>query len=332
MTTAPVVEVAAPQLPDRRGWLIAFGILEIAIAFVLLGMIGLMLLGVAMAGRLPNQPPPSFRMMLQSVSIYALGCVFFVVMGIGSIQARRWARSLMVAVSWIWMLTGAVGTLIAAYVMPGVMKAAPGPAAPHGVMVAIIVVMLVFMTFALVALPLIMLLFYRSAGVKATCGRLDPVPRWTDGIPLPVLVLVVMLAYGSLSFAVMAFSMPMFGFFGRYVTGIPGTLACLALAALWGYLTWSNSRLRLSAWWTTLVAQLLVAASAILTFVSADASQSYAAMGLDAAQSAQSAAILNHPGFLGGMIAISLAFTVYVICLRRYYRPASTATDFTGQA
>jgi hypothetical protein len=73
--------------------------------------------------------------------------------------------------------------------------------------------------------------------------------------------MVAMLAYGSVTFAVMAFSIPMFGFFGKFVTGIPGTILCLAFAALWGYLTWSNSRLHLSAWWTTLVAQLLLALS-----------------------------------------------------------------------
>ncbi|HYH00072.1 MAG TPA: hypothetical protein VD837_13135 [Terriglobales bacterium] len=327
MTTPPVVDVAAPHLPDRRGWLIAFGILEILIAFALLGMIGLMLLGVLMAGRLPNQPPPSFRMMLQSVSIYALGCVFFVVMGIGSLQARRWARSLMVAVSWLWLLAGTVGTLIAAYIMPGVMKAAPGTPAPQGVIIVMVVVMLVFMSVALIALPLISLLFYRSAAVKATCERLDPVPRWTDRIPLPVLVLVVMLAYGSITFAVMAFSMPMIGVFGQFVSGVAGTILCLALAALWGYLSWRNSRLELSAWWGTIFAQILIAASSILTFARADASQTYAAMGLSVAQSVQSAAILKHPAFLGGMIAISLAFTVYVVCLRKYYQPAIREAD-----
>jgi hypothetical protein len=54
-------------------------------------------------------------------------------------------------------------------------------------MTAVIAIAFVFNGVVFVLLPAIWTYFYRSPHVKATCEARDPVARWTDACPLPVL-------------------------------------------------------------------------------------------------------------------------------------------------
>ncbi len=320
MTTPPVdyyPSATAPQYPDRSPWLIAFGVLQLLIALGTLGLIALMFLGMLVSSRVPNQPAMSLRILLQAVGVYGFACVFFVVMGIGSIQARRWARALMLACSWLWLIGGALGTLMYAFILPKALNRAGSM--PHGVLVAFIIGMMLFMSFIFVVLPLAMLLFYRLPSVKATCERRDTVPRWTDRLPIPVLVLFVILAAGAPSFLVMAFTMPMVAAFGRFVTGWPGTLACVLLAGLWTYMAWGTYRLRLSSWWTTIITFGVISVSSGITFVKDDVTRIYAQMGIPPAQSALSAQLMRSPVYIGLIMAACAAFIIFMIFLRKYF-------------
>jgi MFS family permease len=323
MSTPPFERYpAAPQYPDRSGWLTAFGIFQIVIACVIVGFIGILLLSLLISSKVPNQPATPWRIMMQVVVGYAGACVFFVVMGIGSIQARRWARSLMLAVSWLWFLGGAVGTLMYAFMLPRMFKQTPGTQLPENVVLIMTVVMLIFMFAIFIVLPFVMLMFYRAPSVKATCERRDPMPRWTDCLPLPMLVLFVMLATGTVSFFLMAFTMPYVAFFGRFITGWIGTVACIVLSGWWAYLSWGAYRLRISAWWATLISMIVVSLSGSFTFLRGDAAKMYTEMGMPAAQSAMSAAMLRSPVFVGMMMSGIIAFIVFLMFLRKYYAPA----------
>jgi MFS family permease len=320
MTTPPVdyyPPATSPQYPDRRPWLIAFGVLQLLIALAALGMIGLMFLSMLLANRVPNQPAMPWRILLQAVVTYGIACVFFVVMGIGSIQARRWARSLMLAISWLWLIGGALGTLIYAFVLPKTLSHAGQM--PHAVVIAVVVVMLLFFSLILVALPLAMLIFYRLPSVKATCDRRDPVTRWTDCIPIPVLVLFVMLATGTASYFVMAFTMPMVAVFGKFVMGWAARFLCLLLCAWWAYLAWGTYRLRLSSWWATILSLSIISLSSAITFMKGDATKMYASMGMPSAQSALSAQLLRSPVFVLLMVGSCLVFIAFLLFLRKYF-------------
>lgn len=329
MTTLPVQTYSTattPPYPDRSGWLTAFGIFQLVIAFAILGMIGLMFLGLLISSKAANQTVTPWRVMMQAVAVYGLAAVFFVVMGVGTIQAKRWARSLMLAVSWIWLVSGAIGTLMYAFMLPRIMKHSGGPDVPEGVTIVITVVMICFMFVIFIVLPLVMLLFYRAPSVKATCERRDPVARWTDRLPLPVLALFIMLVAGAVSFFMLALTMPYIALFGRFVTGWAGTLACLALAGWWAYLSWGTYRLRIGAWWATIISITLLSVSSAYTFLRGDAAKLYSQMGFPEPQSAQSAAMLQNPVFVGLMGLGMLAFIVFLAYLRKYY-PSETATE-----
>jgi hypothetical protein len=323
VTTPPVDGFSnVPQYPDRSGWLTAFGTLQLVIACAIIGFMGLLGLSLLVAPKAPNGPAMPWRMMMQMVTFYSGACVFFVVMGIGSIQARRWARSLMLAVSWLWFVVGAAGVLVYAFMLPRIFKQTPGPQLPESVLLIITALILTFMIFVFVVLPFVMLMFYRAPSVKATCERRDLVPRWTDHLPLPMLMLFVMLATGTVSFFIMAFTMPYLALFGRFITGWIGTVACLVLAGWWAYLSWGTYRLRISSWWGTLISMTVFSLSASFTFLRGDATRMYTEMGIPAGQSAVSAAMLRSPVFLGIMMTGFVAYIVFLLFLRKYYATA----------
>src|SRR5690348_5365557 len=178
--------------------------------------------------------------------LYGGLAVALVWLGIGSMMARRWARALLLIFSWSWLIGGLFGSVSAAFVMPQVLSqqsAANGssgnPAMPPVPIGAIMVIMLVFMGTFFGLLPAIWIYFYKSPHVKATCVARDPVTRWTDACPLPVLAASLWLLVGVPMLLLMPVSahgvMP---FFGMFLAGLPGSLLCLAVAALFAYAAW----------------------------------------------------------------------------------------------
>lgn len=321
MTTPPVVApptVVAPQEPDRSGWLIGFGIFELLIACMIFGVLAILLLSLLITTRIPNHQAMPIRMVIQAVMTYVGIFAFFIVMGIGSIKARRWARSLMVAVSWLWLIGGVFGILMYAYMLPRALRQT-GPELPQSVALIMTVIMLVFMFGALVLLPGIMLIFYRSQSVKATCERVDTATRWTDHFAEPMLILFVMFVTGAASFFVIAFTMPYLTLFGRFITGLPASIGCLALSGLWVFLAYGTYHRKMSAWWTAVIAMCILGVSAVPTFLRGDATKMYVQMGMPAQQSAVSAALIQSPVMIGLMVGIMIAFLGYLIYVRKYF-------------
>ena len=74
--------------------------------------------------------------------------------------------------------------------------AAGQPQLPPVAKLMIVLIPFLMMGFVFVLLPIAWVLFYRSRHVQATCEARDPVARWTDACPLPVLALRVCLKKG----------------------------------------------------------------------------------------------------------------------------------------
>src|SRR5258708_33744181 len=92
--------------------------------------------------------------------------------------------------------------------------------------------MVVAMFVIYVVIPGAMVLFSRSTHVKLPCEARDPVPRWTDRCPLPVLAVVLIQAFGAVGMLLM---LPVYGrafpLFGLIITGLPAVAMSLAFAA-----------------------------------------------------------------------------------------------------
>jgi len=224
-------------------------------------------------------PPMNAGSMFFSVLIYGLLAAFFITMGIGSIRARRWARALMLVVSWLWLVVG-IGSVIAMVFLFGHMfdKMAAGGQMPQAAIAIVKIVTTVFMTLFYIILPAIFVFFYRSPHVKATCEQLDPVPRWTDRCPLPVLALVLMFGYAACCMPAMGFYNWAIPCFGRIITGAPGAAMVVVFAAVWGWMAWAASRQKIEAWWAAILITCFWAASACTTFARVNIMDFYAQM------------------------------------------------------
>ena len=97
--------VAASEPADHRTGLVLFGILDLL--FAVLFLIRALVYGlVALTGTNPR-PEAVFPGELAVWTLVALAItVFFGALGIGSIAGRRWARSLSLAFSSLWLAFG----------------------------------------------------------------------------------------------------------------------------------------------------------------------------------------------------------------------------------
>jgi hypothetical protein len=328
------VETTAPVHKDRSTGLMIFGILTVLLGCLAGLLVLLMLSGQAMAAK-TTQAPANFATILPAISVYGVLAVALVWLGIGSIQARRWARALLLIFSWSWLVLGVFMLIFMGFFMPKVLaniqSTAPNqPAMPPGTISVVMAFMFVFFGIFFVLLPAVWTFFYGNRHVKATCETRDGVIRWTDACPLPVLGLCLWLMFS----APMMLLMPVTGhvvmpFFGMFLTGLPGALFCLAMAALWSYAAWLIYHLKPQGWWLILIAMIVFMASGLATFAQHDMLEMYQLMGYPQAQidQIQKMGLLtgNHLSWL--MTFSVLPFVVYLIFIKKYFRGNTQPTQ-----
>ena len=305
-----------------------FGIGEILMGGLCLLMAPLALVGQVMAAKVTGESP-NFRMAAPSVLFYLGLGVVFIWLGIGSLKARRWARALSLVLAWSWLLMGLASVLMMVWIFPEILRTGGGGGQaqiPPAAQVVAMTFAFGFLGIFFVLIPGAMAFFYRSPHVKATVEAMDPVPRWTDACPLPVLAVVLWCMFS----AVTMLSMPIgyngaIPLFGKVITGLPGMLIYALFAAVLGYVAWGLYRLRSQAWWVLFIAMLLLAISNAITFAKVDLVAIYAQMGFPQQQVEQ----IEKMNLFGKtqMIIWTTAFMIpilgYLLFIRKYLRRTS---------
>jgi hypothetical protein len=320
----------APDYKDRSTGLVIYGIVEIVLGALAALMIPMMLLGALFSRKMAGGAMP-IGTYVSGICSYSFAAAGLVTLGIGSIRARRWAWAINLILSWFWLIVGVVATAAMTIFMPSVFAAAFRQAAeqtpnaspmPAGVAAVILTVVIVFLAVFLVAVPIAFLLFFRRQDVEETCKRRDPVERWTDRCPLPVLAVSLLCGFGAVYSLLLAVTTPFMPFFGRYLTGWAGGAALVIVAGIDGFVAFSLYRLRLAGWWIAVAGLGLRVISSALTFRHTDLLQLYAKMGWSETQLQQMSA---NPALRSGSMMLwwSLAFTVgflgYLIWIKRYF-------------
>jgi hypothetical protein len=319
---SPVLSNSA--FKDRRGGLIGFGIGLMIIGCFCALFVPLMLAGQAMTARTTGAAA-DYRTIIPVVMVYGVLAVVFIWLGIGSIKARRWARALALILGWAWLGIGIVSVGFMAVLMPKILASQPPTGQPLSAEAQFVatIVAVGFMSLFFVVLPGLLVFFYQSCHVKATCEARDPVVRWTDACPLPVLGMSLFLALGTV------FMLPALltyravtPCFGRYISGIPGAGLLVVMMALWVYCAWAMYRLRPAGWWTTLFVSAVMILSAMMTFAQQDLIEMYRLMGYPEKQIEQMRqfSFLNGPKMLLFMAVSSLPFFGYLIWIKKYFR------------
>lgn len=309
MNDAPLNPSALPPLPrpgykDRCGWLIAFGIIEILIACFFLFMCAFMALVIPNIPKQPGQPDVPSAIFLLGAGFYGVLAAIFATAGIGSMQAKNWARILMIVLSSIWLAFGALGTLSAALMMPMILRQqeailSQNPAMQQGqlppnFMTVVMTITIIFQVLIMIVLPLIFLIFYTRKSVKATCearwapaspalaaitssgvmtGAPAPVSA-AKGLPVPIVIAIVCFLLFGLSRLVTLW-LPITLLFGVTLRGTAARVVIGVLGAIDLYCVWSFYKLRIQGWWVAIGAFLFMLASGITTLVRVDLKSFY---------------------------------------------------------
>jgi hypothetical protein len=273
------LDILSGMSQDRSLGLIAFGVVQILIGLACAAIVLYVASGSDVAVR---EGPAGGAAVASSLTAYGVAAVYFVAVGVGSIRKRRWARALSLVVSAMWLVAGIVTLLL----LPAL------PQRTASLVVAAII--------GLIAVPLALVLFYRQPSARETCEAADK-PRWTDRIPLPVLAVVIMLAFGSL--ALLAnLANPVLTLFAMHITGAPAALTLLALAILCAWLAIQIYRLHESAWWTLLLLQVIGCVVAIISLLRPT-----------------SVEVGRSPLFVTIVVATWVGYFAYLLFIRRYF-------------
>jgi hypothetical protein len=312
---------------DRSTALVVFGIIQIILGGLAALLIPLLLLGAVLSRRMGGGLPAGSTVL--SVASYALAAIGLIALGAGSIRARRWARALTLVLSWIWLVSGSLGTIALTALLPPAFMAAftaaaannaEAPSLPRGLIAVILTLVIVVCALFMVVLPIAFVVFYRRKDVAETVKLRDPRERWTDRCPLPVLALSLLFVGSGVYYLLLSVTTPLFPLFGRYLTGLPAGICLVLLAMLDGFLAYSLFRLQLTGWWIAVVAVALRWTSAIVTFERGDLFAAYRKMGLPPQQLQLMSAnpMLRSTVLEYWTAAFGLIFLGYMLWVKRY--------------
>jgi hypothetical protein len=323
---APETGAGRPELPggvkDRRTSLAVFGVFQILLGLSSLGMAILVpILQAVGASALGEEPRLSAA--IPSVLVYGVLGGMLIALGAGSIRCRRWARNLTLVVSWAWLVGGILSLVGVAWLLPGFLSAlSQSGELPEGAATVVAALLLGFLSVLLVVLPGILVAFYRSGSVRATCELIDPEPGWTEACPLPVLTASFWLVWTALFMAGASISargtIPVFGYLA---TGIPGYLVYWAVAALWACGAFRMYLLQPDGWWLTTSSTILLFVSYAVSFLFIDPLAMYELMGYSQRELQPMKQMGFYTGrqFLVWIVLAGVPYVAYLIYLKKYF-------------
>ena len=349
------------QFRDRRGGLKACGIILIILgALAGCGTLSmpLAILGTSMSANTTVwQSSRGFMMtsIIVAAVMYAAASTALIWTGIASIRHARWVRPVMIVFSVLSILTSllsVVGMIVsipalqkstqlmnatwarAATTLPTTAPATLPPPAVAGAAIAGawigIIIGVMFVLIIGVVVPAIFFWFFRSDDTRLTLEYFDTRRRWTDGIPLPVLGVVITAALGA--------SFTLFGSVqqsilyagpgntaGRMMAVISGNVliaAMLIAAAVFSY------RMRLIGWMLAVAAVVVGAVGWLVMITYSDLAAQLGAMGLDAEQTqmlGQMTVYQKSTQYISTLLFAALALGYLMWCRKFYTRPQEQA-------
>ncbi|MFW6180794.1 MAG: hypothetical protein ACOC8N_03525 [Spirochaetota bacterium] len=297
---------------DRAGWLVFFGALEILFGILVLLMLIGMGVGAAAGGLYPLTGP----MLVYMLVFYGILAGFFITMGVGTASVKRWARSVMIVVSWFWLAFGVLGAIAAALVIPPVIVRM----APEMPVALPVLTLLVtgFMVLLMVLAPLLLVLVYGGSRVRSTFMRRDPNVYWTERVPTPVLSLALLLGFSGLMLLVYQFAAFPFPLFGTWIPGAWARVLWVLFGLAFAGSGWLSYRMDGRGWLAGASLIGFLVASTFLTYQRAGVWELYAGMSLNIPPDLLSGPLFQRL-YLLTMAPVTAFYAGYFAWVRRFF-------------
>jgi hypothetical protein len=272
----------------------------------------------------PQVPMPSMWPIALMMFIFSSALITF---GVGTFLAKRWARKIMLILSWYMLIVGSFAILFMIFFMGSVFdnmfNSAPNvtPAVVTGIKIA----MMAMMGFFYILLPGLFVLFFQSKYVLAAVEYYDPQENWMDACPTPVFAVSFFSAFGAvgmLFFGLMLLGMN-FPFYGPVVPSWAIALFLLVMAAALAYIAVGFYRVDMKAWWAALALVVIGGGIYFFMFRMMDPLSTYQQMNVPAAQIDQ----MKKMGMLDMFKTMSnvgwlmmTPYLAYLIFVRKYFK------------
>ena len=311
-----------PAFINRRPGLIGCGVVHLLFGLMFIGFSLLMVLMVTAMKNAPQSAQMPAGMVVYTSLFYVILAALFITLGAGSMMARRWAPPLILVTSWAWLVSGVVGGIMMALILPKTMASLPN--AQPGAQAFTLGCMGVSVGLFGIAVPLAFILFYRSTHVKATVEALDPVPRWTDRHPVSILIFASWMFFGAICVLLSSFMYKALPFGGFMLRGWPVFAVMASMATLLFWIGAGTLRRSQAAWWSG-VGMMILGVLWGVSFMMSDPKTLYDAMGmtLDANQEAVTRAMYSSPVFYVWIAVVWIGYLAFLLYLRRYFFPQS---------
>jgi hypothetical protein len=231
----------------------------------------------------------------------------------GHLRLRRWARTLSLALLWIWLVVGAPLALVFFLVLVTAKDISPWVAG----------VALLLSAFSYLGLPWLLIRFYRGPHVRRTFERSDPRTYWTDRLPPGRLVVAGLCAFYALVLHVPILFRGLFPLFGSFVSGLDGILLLDGSIAYLALMAWGNLRGRAWAWWGALLYVALLLVSSLWTLLPATYGHILAALRFPPREVEWLAAIPVRGVHLAALVGLPLLLTLAALVRARPGRVAT---------
>lgn len=304
---------------DRSVGLAVFGTLDVLLG-VFCFSLAMLLLVVSSSGL------HGFRPIHYGMGMGFLFCstAWYIVLGLGSIKARRWARALLVVGAWVSIFFGTLALALVLYILPqAYVVLADSDILPPGIVLGILYFAVFVLFFLQVIFPFIAVAFYNLESVRKTCERRNPEPSWTDRCPLPLLAMGFISTLGCLSIVIGALTRYVVFLYGHIVSGWQGALVVAGVSLACGYVGWGAFTRKMHAWWGAYALVVLTSSSMMLTCAELDVQELYAHLGYTVEQIAQQQQYLSFSPatltFISGVWGVMAS--IYLVWVRDCFTP-----------
>lgn len=300
------------EFKDKKKLLTFFGVLELLMGAIILTFLMMALFHLPSTTYLPADS----KIIISSLTFLVMIMTFFA-LGVGSIRARRWARSLSLLFSWQALIMGVFVLLLFVVGLPEVLShMAKSIQEDPNIVPLIEVLIIIFSALFLIVPPGIFILVYQNSNVLKTVQKYDMKERWTDQCPLPLMILSLGFLFNAISPVTTiiqhGFKAP---FFGMFVIGSPAIVLLLAKSAISIYLAIQIYKLNIRAWYYSLIFYLFEMISIFTTLLFGESMNQFRNRGVSFSK------------IMIMMVGFSILYFVFIFYTKKFFKVPKNKTD-----